>query len=129
MGRPFRPARERVLTLAGCARDAFEHALCGARAGPPLNDIGRAIERVVSSRGSSVVRELTGHDVGRTIHEAPSSGLSPLRISKSSAYVSYGNAPASSVGPKSPVGSGIRIRRALSSAMRLTSLAGETGRW
>jgi methionyl aminopeptidase len=65
------PAREPVQRLADCARDAFEHAMLDARAGRPLNGIGRAIERVVSGRRFSVVRELTGHGVGRTIHEAP----------------------------------------------------------
>ena len=34
-------------------------------------DISRAIQRHVESHGYSVVRELTGHGVGRRIHEDP----------------------------------------------------------
>jgi methionine aminopeptidase len=33
--------------------------------------IGRAVEQEVSARGFHVLRELSGHGVGRTIHEAP----------------------------------------------------------
>jgi methionyl aminopeptidase len=65
------PAPEPALRLADCAREAFEQAMLGARAGRPLHDIGRAIERTVTSHGFSIVRELTGHGVGRTIHEPP----------------------------------------------------------
>jgi methionyl aminopeptidase len=35
-------------------------------------DIGRAVEREVKSHGFSVLRELCGHGVGRSIHEEPS---------------------------------------------------------
>ena len=54
---------------------AVEAALaCGvsvARAGVPVNEIGRAVQREVRRRGFAVVRGLCGHGVGRTIHEAP----------------------------------------------------------
>lgn len=63
-----RTARE----LARCAQEAFEAALAVARAGNPVNTIGRAVESTVRRYGYSVVRALEGHGVGRTIHEAPS---------------------------------------------------------
>jgi methionyl aminopeptidase len=58
--------------LVVCARAAFSAALAVARAGVRVNEIGRAVETEVKRHGFSVVRGLTGHGVGRTIHEAPS---------------------------------------------------------
>jgi methionyl aminopeptidase len=58
--------------LAACAALALEAALTIARAGVRVNEIGRAVNREVRRHGFSVVRGLTGHGVGRTIHEAPS---------------------------------------------------------
>jgi methionyl aminopeptidase len=66
------PAGSRALRLAACARAAFDAALTVARAGVRVNEIGRAIEREVRRRGFTVVEGLTGHGVGRTIHEEPS---------------------------------------------------------
>jgi methionyl aminopeptidase len=43
-----------------------------ARPGVRVNELGRAIEAEVHSRGLQVVRELAGHGIGRTIHEPPS---------------------------------------------------------
>jgi methionyl aminopeptidase len=57
--------------LIDCARHAFARAMTVARAGNPVNAIGRAIETEVRGAGFAVVRELTGHGIGRTIHETP----------------------------------------------------------
>jgi methionyl aminopeptidase len=57
--------------LVECARSAFAKALDAARVGNRVNDIGRAIEDEVLRSGFSVVRELTGHGIGKTIHEQP----------------------------------------------------------
>jgi methionyl aminopeptidase len=46
--------------------------LAVARAGVRVNEIGRAVEREVRRQGFSVIRGLSGHGVGRTIHEEPS---------------------------------------------------------
>jgi len=62
------PARD----LQRCARQAFNAALRTARAGTRLADLGGAVEREVGRHGFAVVRELTGHGVGRRIHESPS---------------------------------------------------------
>ena len=64
-------APETARRLAACARAALEAALAVARAGVLVNEIGRAISREVRGQGFSVVRGLTGHGVGRTIHEEP----------------------------------------------------------
>jgi methionyl aminopeptidase len=60
-----------AMRLAGCAERAFEAALDVATAGRKVSEIGRAVERVVRSEGFTVIRGLTGHGIGRTIHEPP----------------------------------------------------------
>ena len=57
--------------LIACAERAFGKAMLAARAGFRVSEIGRAVEREVRRRGFSVIRELGGHGIGRTIHEAP----------------------------------------------------------
>ena len=57
--------------LMACARRAFERAMLVARAGFRVSEIGRAVEREVRREGFSVIRELGGHGIGRTIHEQP----------------------------------------------------------
>jgi methionyl aminopeptidase len=57
--------------LARCAESAFRRALRVARAGYRVHDIGREVESEARRGGFSVMRELCGHGVGRTIHEAP----------------------------------------------------------
>jgi methionyl aminopeptidase len=57
--------------LASCATRAFERGAAAARAGRRVNEIGRAVEREVRTSGFAVVKGLTGHGVGRTIHEPP----------------------------------------------------------
>ena len=55
-----------------CAQSAFGEAMKVARADTRVNEIGRAIDREVRRHGYSVVKDLTGHGVGRSIHEPPS---------------------------------------------------------
>jgi methionyl aminopeptidase len=57
--------------LARCAERAFHKALLVARAGFRVLEIGRTVEREVRRNGFSVIRDLGGHGIGRTIHEAP----------------------------------------------------------
>ena len=57
--------------LARCAETAFRQGLKAARAVNRVCEIGRAVEREVRRCGFSVIRELCGHGVGRTIHEEP----------------------------------------------------------
>jgi methionyl aminopeptidase len=64
------PDERRALVAA--ARAAFEKAMEVATVGNRVNDIGRAVEGEVKRRGFNVARDLAGHGIGRTIHEAPS---------------------------------------------------------
>jgi methionyl aminopeptidase len=57
--------------LARCAESAFRQALKVAQVGNRVYEIGRAVEREVLRCGFSVIKELCGHGVGRTIHEEP----------------------------------------------------------
>jgi len=57
--------------LLECAERAFAKAMLVARAGFRVSEIGRVIEREVRRSGFSVIRDLTGHGIGRTIHEEP----------------------------------------------------------
>src|SRR5215471_10450132 len=58
--------------LIRCAETAFRLACQVARIGNRVYDIGRAVEGETRRCGFHVMRELCGHGVGRTIHEAPS---------------------------------------------------------
>jgi methionyl aminopeptidase len=60
--------RRRLIT---CAERAFAKAMLVARAGFRVLEIGRMIEREVRRSGFSVIRDLGGHGIGRTIHEEP----------------------------------------------------------
>jgi methionyl aminopeptidase len=62
------PQAERLIA---CAERAFHKAMLVARAGFRVFEIGRVVEREVRKSGFSVIRELGGHGIGRTIHEAP----------------------------------------------------------
>lgn len=57
--------------LVRCAEAAFQEGLAMARAGNRVNQIGRAVQREVRRHGFTVVEGLSGHGVGRTIHEEP----------------------------------------------------------
>ncbi len=58
--------------LLRATRMALEDGMSKARAGEPLRNIGRAVERRARQCGFEVIRNLCGHGVGRAIHEEPS---------------------------------------------------------
>jgi methionyl aminopeptidase len=57
--------------LVVCASDALAAALRVVQVGTPVNVIGRVVSAQVRRHGFAVVHGLSGHGVGRTIHEAP----------------------------------------------------------
>jgi len=57
--------------LITAAQLALQKALSVARAGTPVNTVGRVVDREVRRHGFTVIPQLTGHGVGRTIHEDP----------------------------------------------------------
>jgi len=57
--------------LIDTTRAALETGIAAARAGATLGDVSAAIQQHAESRGYSVVREYTGHGIGREMHEDP----------------------------------------------------------
>lgn len=65
---PVAPAHR---ALREAAERAFERALSAVRVGGRVAEVGRLIDAEVRARGFSVIREVAGHGIGRTIHEPP----------------------------------------------------------
>lgn len=57
--------------LLDVTQHSLELAIEQAQPGNHLGDIGYAIQSYVEANGFSVVREYTGHGLGRNLHEAP----------------------------------------------------------
>ncbi len=58
--------------LCDATRESLYEGIKMAVAGGRLGDIGSTIQRYCEDRGFSVVREYTGHGVGKVLHEDPS---------------------------------------------------------
>lgn len=64
--------RERNLDkLLDATRTALTKALRAAKAGSPLNGIGRTVQNEARKRGYNVIYDLTGHGIGHKLHENP----------------------------------------------------------
>jgi methionyl aminopeptidase len=61
------PARR----LMAATRAALAAGMRAAQPGASLRDVGAAVERVTEARGYQIIRELTGHGIGRAMHEEP----------------------------------------------------------
>jgi methionyl aminopeptidase len=61
--------KQRLLEVARGARDA---GIAAAVVGNRIGDIGYAMQHHAERHGFAVMREFTGHGVGRKMHEAPS---------------------------------------------------------
>jgi methionyl aminopeptidase len=57
--------------LVRATEGALEAGIAAARPGARLGDVSAAIQNYAESRGYSVVREYTGHGIGRQMHEEP----------------------------------------------------------
>lgn len=68
---PVPPVSPAVQMLCDCTREALDSAMSAARAGRPLNVIGRAVEARAKRCELSIIRNLTGHGIGRHLHEEP----------------------------------------------------------
>jgi methionyl aminopeptidase len=65
------PITEVGRRLIRCAREAFRRALAVLAPARPLRAVGQAVSRAVANHRLHVVPDLTGHGVGRRIHEWP----------------------------------------------------------
>lgn len=57
--------------LCDCARKALLEGIERAKAGCKINQIGKAISKVASENGFYVIKNLSGHGIGRKLHEEP----------------------------------------------------------
>ena len=57
--------------LMDTCRKSLQLGIEAARAGNHLGDIAKAIDGCVRAAGFSVVRDLSGHGIGRSLHEDP----------------------------------------------------------
>jgi methionyl aminopeptidase len=57
--------------LLEATKATLKKALGAAKAGNPLNGIGRTVQNEARRRGFSVIYDLTGHGIGRRLHENP----------------------------------------------------------
>ena len=67
IGEVSRQAKELMAATEG----SLQAGIAAARCGGHLGDISAAIQSYVESRGFSVIREYTGHGIGRALHEEP----------------------------------------------------------
>jgi len=64
--------RERNLErLLDATKATLTKALRAAKAGNPLNGIGRTVQNEAGKRGYNVIYDFTGHGIGRKLHENP----------------------------------------------------------
>jgi methionyl aminopeptidase len=57
--------------LIEATRGCLESGIAAARAGAKLGDVSAAIQEYADAKGYAVVREYTGHGIGREMHEDP----------------------------------------------------------
>ena len=62
---------EEAQKLIDVTRESFFEGIKMAKAGNRLHQISRAIDNYVTPHGYGIVRELTGHGIGTSLHEDP----------------------------------------------------------
>ncbi|GKV57156.1 methionine aminopeptidase 2 [Sporosarcina sp. NCCP-2222] len=62
---------ERKQKLCDVAKTSFDRAMTKVKAGSRLNQIGKAVEREAKEHGLTVIKNLTGHGIGTSLHEEP----------------------------------------------------------
>jgi len=62
---------EGKLALCKCAEESLYKALDAAKAGSKLSQIGRIVHNEARKKGFTVVKNLTGHGIGKSLHEEP----------------------------------------------------------
>ncbi|MBR1487217.1 MAG: type I methionyl aminopeptidase [Synergistaceae bacterium] len=62
------PEKQKLLEVT---EDSLNRAIAAALKGNTLGDIGYAVESYVTPLGFGIVRDYTGHGIGKNMHEAP----------------------------------------------------------
>jgi len=68
---PIGKVSPEVTELLEVTQDALQTGIRAARSGNRIGDISAAIQNYAESHGFSVVREYSGHGIGRALHEEP----------------------------------------------------------
>jgi methionyl aminopeptidase len=68
---PIGEVTPEAMRLIEATRGSLEKGIAAAKAGAKLGDVCAAIQSYAESKGYSVVREYTGHGIGRKMHEDP----------------------------------------------------------
>lgn len=68
---PIGEVDDEAAALIEVAEAALDAAMAVMQPGARLSDIGHAVQTVAEAAGFSVVREYTGHGIGRAMHEEP----------------------------------------------------------
>ena len=68
---PVGNVTDELLQLCDTTRKAQQQGMMAAKAGRPINSIGKAVEDFARKRGYKIIQSLAGHGIGRSIHEAP----------------------------------------------------------
>ena len=69
---PVGAISEHAQRLLNVSHEALNQGIAKARVGNRVGDISSAVQKYVESHGYSVVRDLVGHGIGRSLHEEPS---------------------------------------------------------
>lgn len=62
------PLKRKVIDVCEMS---FEEALSKIKPGAKVSQIGRAVHKVARKNGLNVIKNLTGHGVGKSLHDAP----------------------------------------------------------
>lgn len=65
------PQTPEVTALLTITEQALEAGILRARAGNHLGDIQASIQQAIEAAGLGIIRHLTGHGIGRQLHEPP----------------------------------------------------------
>lgn len=68
---PVGEVSPKVLSLLKATKESLYLGIEKAVYGRRIGDIGHAIQKFVEAKGYTVVRELVGHGVGKSLHEGP----------------------------------------------------------
>lgn len=63
--------KEILTQICNVAKEAFEAGLTKAKPGSKISGMGKVVHQTARNHGLTVIKNLTGHGIGRTIHEQP----------------------------------------------------------
>jgi len=68
---PVPPVPPHYAKLCKMTKVALNKGIAAARADKPIAEVGKAVQAIAKKNGYRIIRELSGHGVGRGIHENP----------------------------------------------------------